>query len=145
MSLQELQEKLEKDETQEQEENNIKIKGICLKLFVFLICLTASTIYLCSGTSSTDNDVIGQVKKVEHITPRFFNNYQRVELSLGVMRNGVGSMSTQDIWLYVPNQKDIDILTQAAQSGALIKIKYDHYRFRWYVEEDEVTNVTAVQ
>jgi hypothetical protein len=51
------------------------------------------------------------------------------DISLGVMRKGVGSMSTQDALVYVPSDADAKILTAAAESGQLVKIKYDEQRF----------------
>jgi hypothetical protein len=57
------------------------------------------------------------------------------------MRNGVGSMSTQEMWLYVPNEGDYNILAKAAETGAIVKIKYDEARLRFCVPANIVTHV----
>ena len=95
----------------------------------------------CLGHSSMDNDLIGQVKKVQHKTPILFSDYDRVDVSLCIMRNGTGSISKEDMWLSVPNADDLAILVQAAQSGQPVKIKYDVSRMNWYQEEETVTHV----
>ena len=94
----------------------------------------------CLGNSSSSNELIGQVKKVQHVTPLLFPNYDRVDVSLGVIRNGVGSMSKEDAWLYVPHEADYAILSQAAKTGELVKIQYDVARARLYGPHDEVTH-----
>lgn len=107
------------------------------KIMPFLACLALTG---CLGDSSADNDLIGQVKKVHHNTPLLLPDYDDVDVSLGVMRGGVGSMSTQDMWLYVPNPEDMKVLKDASESGALVKITYSVSRARFYVENDMVTH-----
>jgi hypothetical protein len=85
----------------------------------------------CWGYSSKDNETSGQVKYVEHLTPMFCDDRIDVDISLGVMRNGVGSMSTQDVIMWVPSSEDAKILTDASKSGQLVKIGYDEMRFSW--------------
>jgi hypothetical protein len=99
----------------------------------------------CLGHSSSDNELEGQVKKVQHVTPIIFFNYERVDVSLGVMRNGTGPISKDDMWLSVPNGDDIAILKHAAENGAPVKIKYYVSRVNWYQEEDTVTHVEIIQ
>jgi len=77
------------------------------------------------GNSSTDNELTGQVKKVVHNTPIICPNYVTADLSLGVMRNGVGSMSSQDVWVTVEDKDQIKLLEEAAKSGAIINAKYN--------------------
>lgn len=107
------------------------------KILPFLACLVLTG---CLGDSSTDNELIGQVKKVHHNTPMIFMNYNSVDVSLGVLRGGVGSMSTQDMWLSVPNSKDFAVLQHASETGELVKIKYNVARCTWYQEEETVTH-----
>ncbi|MDE2103487.1 MAG: hypothetical protein KGL39_39970 [Patescibacteria group bacterium] len=99
----------------------------------------------CLGNTAVDNDLTGQVKKVQHITPILLPDYNRADISLGVLRNGVGSMSTEDVWLYVPSADDYKILQKAADTGALVKITYNVARFRFYVPEYYVTHVQIEQ
>lgn len=118
--------------------HNMKPRAVCL----------AATLLLggCLGNSSTGNEATGQVKRVQHQTPIFCPDYYHVDISLGVVRNGTGSMSTQDTWLWVPNDSDVKKLEQAAQSGALVKITYDVARGRWFncVEHDTVRSVEVI-
>ena len=99
----------------------------------------------CLGDSSKDNETIGQVKKVEHNTPIMLPDYDDADISLGVMKNGVGSLSHEDMWVYVPNPEDFKILQQASQTGELVKIKYDVARARFYVEKHTVTHVEILK
>lgn len=101
--------------------------------FAALLLLTG-----CLGNSSAGNDLIGQVKKVQHITPLVFADYYRADVSLGIMRDGVGSMSKEDMVLYIPNPDDQAVLTSAAETGKLVRITYNDARFRWYVENEYV-------
>lgn len=99
----------------------------------------------CFGNSATDNTTIGQVKRAHHETPILCLHYNDIDLSLGVIRNGVGSVSAQDILLYVPNQQDYDLLQQASQTGQLVKVTYDEARVHWCVEDYTVTHVEISQ
>lgn len=100
----------------------------------------------CLGHSSAGNELVGQVKRVQHVTPWLCPDYAHVDISLGTMRGGVGSMSTQDIWLWVKNPADIKILEDAAKDGKIVKVNYDVARSRWFncVELEELTHVEAL-
>jgi hypothetical protein len=80
------------------------------------------------GYSARNIEAIGQVKRIADITPLFCPDRQEVDLSLGVMRNGSGSMSTQDLYLNVLSGEQLKLLKQAAESGKLVKIVYDALR-----------------
>lgn len=98
------------------------------------------------GYSSINNEVIAQVKKVTRETPIICPDRVDVDLSLGVMRNGVGSMSTQDVWLTVPADEAMRrTLTEAASTGALVKVFYDHKRFVWCGQQEIVKAVEIVR
>jgi hypothetical protein len=97
------------------------------------------------GYSSVNNEVIGQVKKVVKNTPLICDDYVDVDLSLGIMRNGVGSMSTQDMWLYVPDAKNVTTLQKAVETGSLVKVTFGQKRWYWCVDEGaRVTDVELV-
>jgi len=83
----------------------------------------------CWGYSSKNNELTGQVKYVEHVTPMFCEDRIEASISLGVMRKGVGSMSTHDAVVYVPSDTAVQVLTTAAESGQLVKVVYDEQRF----------------
>jgi len=94
---------------------------------VFLSFLAVSLLASC-GYSARDVEAIGQVKRVVHNTPLICGDFIDVDISLGVMRGGVGSMSTQDILVNV-NKEQEATLKKANESGALVKVTYDRQRF----------------
>ena len=104
------------------------------------VCLTG-----CWGYSSRNNELTGQVKYVERLTPIFCDDRVDADISLGVMRKGVGSMSTHDVIVYVPSDSDAKILTAAAESGQLVKIKYDEQRFSLCKPLVVVRSVTTLE
>ncbi len=77
------------------------------------------------GYSARDNEMIGQVKKVVHATPLICPNRYDVDISLGVIRGGVGSMSSQDVWLTIDDPSALAVLRAANESGSIVKINYD--------------------
>ena len=95
----------------------------------------------CCGWSGREITGSGQVKKVQKVTPVFCPDYYQVDISLGVMRKGVGSMSTHDIQLYIPDDK-ASVLKDAANRGAIIDFVYDQRRFNWCVDQDRMTSYT---
>lgn len=109
-----------------------------------LLVIAMLTLVSC-GYSSKQNEMIGQVKKVSHETPLICDDRVDSDISLGVMRNGVGSMSSQDIWVTVPNQTDQEILKQANESGVLVKITYDVKRVNICRQSHIVTKVEIVK
>lgn len=109
--------------------------------FLFLMTLTLA----CAGCgyASVGNDLVCQPKKIHHVTPIFCPTRDDVDVSMVVMVNGVGSMSTADMWLTVPNPWDRDALQRAIDTGKIVHIRYDEARFRWCDNEDLVANVTV--
>ena len=91
-----------------------------------LIALSALSLTAC-GYSSRDNEAVGQIKKIMFNTPIVCSDFYDVDLSLGVMRNGTGSMSTQDMWIVV-SKSDLTLLKQANETGDVVKITYDTQR-----------------
>lgn len=110
-----------------------------LALIIMLFCLSGC------GHSSIDNEVVGQVKKVKNVTPIIFPNYTYADVSLGVMRNGVGSMSTEDIFLWIPDNKLVQVFKDAAESGALVKIKYNDWRWRVFYPETYAVSIELIK
>lgn len=107
--------------------------------------VAALALLVSCGYSSVDSELMGQVKKVVNNTPLICPRYASADISLGVMRNGVGSMSTADVWVYVPNPTDIDILKRAAETGELVKVKYDVARVVICTEDHVVSKVEIVK
>lgn len=97
------------------------------------------------GYASQSNELIGQVKSVKHFTPIVCPDYNEVDVSLGVLQNGVGSISHQDVRLFVEKESDIAVLKTANESGRLVKIDYDERRFAPCRKDYEVTRVTILE
>ncbi len=97
------------------------------------------------GYESRNSELMGQVKKVTQETPLLCFNHSEADISMGIMRNGVGSMSSEDIWVYVPSADDEKIIKQAAETGSLVKITYDVQRVTWCVPDHIVTKVELVK
>ena len=116
-----------------------------IKDFMKKIFLLAAFCLIGCGYSSVDNELIGQPKKIFHQTPLICPNRSDVDISLGVMRDGVGSMSSQDMFLTVNNPNDLKTLESAIADGKLVKIKYNDYRFTWCQLSENVTSVTVVE
>lgn len=97
------------------------------------------------GYSSVDNELTGQVKRVKKRTPMVCPDYVEVDVSLGIMRNGVGSMSTEDVWLLVESYADIALLEKAAEEGGVVKVHYDVKRLTLCVPDHRLTKVERLQ
>jgi len=95
-----------------------------MRTTVMLIVLTLSA----CGLSSAGNELEGQVKKVIRVTPIIRPDYVIADVSLGVLRNGVGSLSKEDVELYVADEHMVEMLQRAAKSGTPVTIGYDVQR-----------------
>lgn len=82
------------------------------------------------GQSSSSNEGVGQVKTVMRKTPLICPDYFEIDISLGVMRNGVGSMSHEDVRLAVDGSQAamIALARDAAEAGQIVKFSYDVQR-----------------
>lgn len=108
------------------------------KALAFAIILSAC------GYSSKSNELVGQVKKVVEKTPIVCGDYAEADISLGVLRNGYGSVSHEDVVLYVPSRGDVDLLKQAAEEGFPIKVSYDIRRIAFCVPDHWLTGVSRL-
>lgn len=99
----------------------------------------------CLGYSAKDGEAIGQAKKVSVTTPLICPDYYALDISLGVMRNGVGSMSTQDMWFTVQDIADIQKMKEAVERGAIVRVHYDTVRAAFCVEDHIVTSFEVMQ
>lgn len=99
----------------------------------------------CLGYTSSGNELTGQVKRVQHNTPFNCQNWVHADISMGSMRNGVGSMSNQDLWLWVKNDADVAILEKAARDGSIVKVNYDVARMRGWLSCEELEEITHVE
>lgn len=83
------------------------------------------------GLSARDNEMVGQVKKVVTQTPLICGDYVEADVSLGIVRNGTGSVSREDVILRVDANTDVNVLKHAAEAGIAVKISYDIRRIAW--------------
>lgn len=97
------------------------------------------------GYSSLDNESIGQVKRIHKYSPILCDPWTEVDISLGVMRNGVGSMSNEDYDLTIMNDEQAKLLAQANSSGSLVKIKYDIKRWNWCINSNHIKSVEILK
>lgn len=97
------------------------------------------------GYTSRDNELTGQAKKIENYTPLICQDYKAFDISLGVMQGGTGSMSTQDKWLTIADEKLIPALEQAVSKGSIVKIYYNERRFTWCQPNAIITSVEVVK
>jgi len=98
----------------------------------------------CLGYSSISSEVTGQPKRIQFLNNLLCPDFTTVDLSLGVMRNGVGSMSTEDDWFLIENNDLVAVLKTASENGSLVKITYDTRRFTFCVPERVVRTVTVL-
>lgn len=115
-----------------------------MKRLMFTMCLCL----MGCGYSSVGNNAVCQPKKIHHNTPLICGNYDSVDISLGVMRNGVGSMSTHDMTLaFDPNDEQTNEkkLVAAIKDGKLVNLTYSERRFSWCQEEEQVVSVEVIE
>lgn len=110
-----------------------------------LLLILLITSFIGCGYSSRQNEAIGQVKKVMQETPLVCPDYVLTDISLGVMVNGVGSMSHEDLWFYVSDSELIKTLKIANETGKIVKIKYDMKRITWCVPPHVITSVEIME
>ncbi len=109
-----------------------------------LLFLALATLTGC-GYTSRDTEAVGQAKRIIRNTPILCSEFVELDLSLGVMRNGVGSMSSQDININLTDKDQIALAQKAVESGALVKVTYDKQRLNFCTEGRWATKVELVQ
>ena len=89
---------------------------------LLLTAATAMSLSGCFGYASKDNELLGQPKKLHNNTPIVCTDYTSVDVSLGVMVNGVGSMSTDDKTFLVADKAIKDTLNAIINDGGIALI-----------------------
>ena len=90
------------------------------------------------GNTSVDNEVVGQAKKMMNKTNLICLDYKVLDISLGVVRGGTGSMSTEDLFLVVTIKKAVD-------AGSLVKVHYNVRRVHPCSEGNWLTSIEIAQ
>ncbi len=97
------------------------------------------------GYSSVENEAVGQAKKIANATPLLCYDHIDFDMSLGVMRNGTGSMSTEDMWFTLQNPADAEVLKAAVAKGAVVRLQYKVARVTLCIENYIITKVISVE
>jgi len=109
------------------------VSMIVIVFIVFLFFLTFGPSMVSHfGWSERNSELTGQVKKVIQTTPLMCPDRNYIDVSLGVMNNGTGSMSTHDVELWVPNDQLISVLQQASKTGKILTFHYDTMRIGYF-------------
>lgn len=117
------------------------IKYFCFVCLVMAVCALA---FVGCGYSHRDNELVGQPKSVESTTPLICPDQHILHLSLGVMRHGVGSMSTEDVRINIPDDSMVLPLKTAVESGQLINARTNEARLRFCNEEKELVSFQVI-
>lgn len=97
------------------------------------------------GLTARDSEAVGQIKHVIKKTPIFCPDETLLDMSLGLMRNGTGSVSQENVWIRVSTPEQEKQLRDAATSGAPVRVTYDVQRVRFCWEERETTRVELIK
>lgn len=109
------------------------------------LCLLVFLMLASCGYSQVNNELIGQPKSIESTTPLICPNQNILHLSLGVMRHGVGSMSTEDVLISIPDDNLALRLQPVVKAGKLINAQTNEARFRWCNEMQELVAFEIVE
>jgi hypothetical protein len=109
-----------------------------------VFCLALTLCLAGCGYTSRDGEMIGQAKKISMRTPLICPNYYALDISLGIVRDGTGSMSTQDVWLTVYDLNDLDKMKAAVAAGAIVRVHYDMRRMAICTEDYVSTGFEVV-
>lgn len=115
------------------------------KYLATVIALVVALALSGCGNSSVDVEAIGQPKKLHRVTPVICGDYDMLDLSLGIMQNGVGSMSTQDLHTQLADDSMKKTAAKAVDSGYLVKVRYDERRLVFCGEEARATAIEIVR
>lgn len=111
-------------------ETKSELKALSLLIVLLVGC----------GYSSRGNEVVAQVKYVSNRTPLLCPDYISAGVSLGVTKNGVGSMSTHDQVLVVPDNVIAETLKRAQANVNLVKLVVDEKRLPICVPELQIVS-----
>lgn len=115
-----------------------------MKKFKALLVLAIAAALSGCGNTSSDNEVVGQVKRVMKKTPIVCPNYYVADISMGVIRNGSGNLSKEDLWVVIPEDKAAQF-KKLAETGEPIKVTYDVARWPWCSPGERIRTVEVVK
>jgi len=97
------------------------------------------------GYSALNSEFTGQVKYVEETNPLICDSFFQSGVSLGVMKNGTGSVSTHDVRIYIATPELAELFKRAASSTVPVKITYRQRRLTWCIPEMEATKIEIAE
>jgi hypothetical protein len=115
------------------------VKKNLLACFLALVSITGC------GYSHRNNELVGQPKSIEQTTPILCPEQNILHMSLGVMRNGVGSMSTEDVMINIPDNSMVPLLKEVVKDGKLINAVTNQARMRWCNCEVELVSFQVIK
>lgn len=112
-----------------------------MKKLIALAVVSMSLLSGCTlfGFSSKENEATVQPKKIVNHTPIVCPEFKALDASMGIMVNGVGSMSKEDLEVVLTSKEQKDTIEAAISSGKLLKIKYSTGRV--VICQDHIANV----
>jgi hypothetical protein len=114
-------------------------KEICMKALLLIVLI----MIMGCGYSELGTQVVGQVKGIQKHNPILCDNYKVLDLSLGVMIDGVGSMSTEDKYYNIMTEEQEQTLEKA--TGHIVKITVDEKRFNWCINTSHISKIEIVK
>ena len=97
-------------------------------MFKFLIGICLFCLMGCLGYSSKNSESIIQPKSIQMQTPIICPEVPILHGSLGIIRNGRGSISNQDVDMVITNDQDKYKIQTAIDSGYFLNVKYNTKR-----------------
>lgn len=97
------------------------------------------------GYSHIGGDTVGQAKGLTRTTNLVCSDYFVFDLSLGVMRNGTGSMSKQDMLFTVAPNVDVVALRDAVKRSAIVKPSFHTRRAALCTEDYILTSFEVLE
>lgn len=116
-----------------------------LVAFIFVGALIGVALFADGcGHSAKNSELIGQVKSVSMETPLICPDRAEADISLGILRDGSGSMSKHDVDALITKPEHLKIMRGAAETGHLVRVTYDKRRAPWCGPNIIITNVELI-
>lgn len=96
---------------------------------------------------AVDGELVGQAKKIRMVTPLWSSicpTYYALDVSMGIIQNGTGSMSTQDVWFTIKDTADLPAMQKAVETAAIVKMKFDTRRLAACTEDYYATGFQVI-
>lgn len=115
-------------------------KAITTK-YIFLPVLFA--LFGC-GNSAVNGSAVGQAKGWDITTPLICADYKFFDMSQGVMQNGSGSVSHEDMRFTIAEGVDMAVVKLATETAAIVKVTYNERRAPFCTENFILTDIKII-